>query len=261
MSDKDPFENHNGGCIAFGPDGYLYISLGDSGAADDPLKTGQNPSDWFASILRIDVDHPADGKAYGIPADNPARAVEGVRPLGPRGLLHRPAERLEVHLRPRRPARSGPATSARTATRWSTSSRTAATTAGASRKGSTRSSPSGGRRPTRRARSPRRWSSIPTARPPERPDDGKSITGGYVYRGKALPELAGVYVYGDFDTGRIWGLREQDGKAVVNAELIDRKREKKLNIAAFGEDPEGELYILAFDGRIHRFARQSDPSR
>ena len=71
VSAKDPFENHNGGCIAFGPDGYLYISLGDSGAADDPLTTGQNPTDWFGSILRIDVDHPADGKPYGIPKDNP----------------------------------------------------------------------------------------------------------------------------------------------------------------------------------------------
>jgi glucose/arabinose dehydrogenase len=73
VSDKDPFENHNGGCIGFGPDGFLYIALGDSGAAGDPLKTGQNPTDWWASILRIDVDHPSGGKAYGIPADNPAR--------------------------------------------------------------------------------------------------------------------------------------------------------------------------------------------
>ena len=52
MSEDDPFENHNGGTIAFGPDGYLYITLGDSGAADDPKSTGQNPKDWFASILR-----------------------------------------------------------------------------------------------------------------------------------------------------------------------------------------------------------------
>ena len=71
VSAKDPFSNHNGGCIAFGPDGYLYIALGDSGAADDPLTTGQNPKDFFASILRIDVDHPSDGKGYGIPSDNP----------------------------------------------------------------------------------------------------------------------------------------------------------------------------------------------
>ncbi len=73
VSAKDPFENHNGGTIAFGPDGYLYITLGDSGAADDPLLSGQNPRDWFASILRIDVDHPEGGKAYGIPKDNPAQ--------------------------------------------------------------------------------------------------------------------------------------------------------------------------------------------
>ena len=73
VSAEDPFENHNGGTIVFGPDGYLYITLGDSGAADDPLSSGQNPKDWFASILRIDVDHPADGKPYGIPADNPAK--------------------------------------------------------------------------------------------------------------------------------------------------------------------------------------------
>jgi hypothetical protein len=84
-------------------------------------------------------------------------------------------------------------------------------------------------------------------------DDGKSITGGYVYRGKALPELEGIYVYGDYDTGRVWGLREKDGKATINGELIDLKTSTKINIAAFGEDRAGELYILGFDGRIHGF--------
>ncbi len=83
---------------------------------------------------------------------------------------------------------------------------------------------------------------------------GKSITGGYVYRGERLPSLEGVYVVGDFETGRIWGLREQGGKAVEVTELIDLGSGPKLNIAAFGEDPAGELYIVAFDGRIHRFA-------
>ncbi len=68
---NDPYGNHNGGCIDFGPDGFLYISLGDSGAGGDPMSTGQNPTDWWGSILRIDVDHPANGKPYGIPADNP----------------------------------------------------------------------------------------------------------------------------------------------------------------------------------------------
>ena len=86
----------------------------------------------------------------------------------------------------------------------------------------------------------------------DRTDTGLSITGGYVYRGKALKDLVGVYIYADYDTGRIWGLREKDGKAVENGELIDLTRQKKLNISSFGEDAAGELYILAFDGRIHR---------
>jgi glucose/arabinose dehydrogenase len=260
VSDKDPFENHNGGCIAFGPDGYLYISLGDSGAGGDPLKTGQNPRDWFGSILRIDVDHPADGKAYGIPADNPARRSEAfahwapeVYCIGLRNVWKFTFDRLGgtlwagdvgqneyemVHI-----LRNGGNYG------WSIKE---------------------GFHPFE----PRRRLKTDTASPitpplveyphkptSERPDDGKSITGGYVYRGKALPELAGIYVYGDFDTGRIWGLREQKGKAVVNGEIIDRKRAKKLNIAAFGEDPEGELYILAFDGRIHRLTQPSGVSR
>ena len=95
---EDPFWNHNGGCIEFGPDGFLYISLGDSGAADDPLNSGQNPKDLFASILRIDVDHPADGKAYGIPADNPSKRDTMYAHWAARGLRHRIAERLEVHV-------------------------------------------------------------------------------------------------------------------------------------------------------------------
>ncbi len=112
VSADDPFENHNGGCIAFGPDGFLYITLGDSGAADDPLTTGQNPTDFFGSILRIDVDHPSGGKPYGIPKDNPFSRGGALCEVGARSLLHRPAERLEIHLRPqdRRPlgGRRGP---------------------------------------------------------------------------------------------------------------------------------------------------------
>ena len=87
--------------------------------------------------------------------------------------------------------------------------------------------------------------------PRDRKDDGKSITGGYVYRGKALPKLEGAYIYGDFDTGRVWSVQVA-GDKVENAELIDLKSQPKLAIAAFGEDADGELFILAFDGRIHK---------
>ncbi|MDR3637782.1 MAG: PQQ-dependent sugar dehydrogenase [Isosphaeraceae bacterium] len=253
-SDKDPFENHNGGCIAFGPDGYLYITLGDSGAADDPLTTGQNPKDWFGSILRIDVDHPSGGKAYGIPSDNPAKRggkfshwAPEVYCIGLRNVWKFTFDR-------------------QTGTLW-------AGDVGQNLWEMVHIIKNGGNygwsikesfhpfQPQRRQRADAASKisppivEYPHAPNAERKDDGKSITGGYVYRGKALPELYGLYVYGDFDTGRIWALREQDGKAVANGEIVDLRKSPKLNIAAFGEDPAGELYVLAFDGRLHKFVR------
>ena len=252
MSAPDPFGNHNGGCIAFGPDGFLYITLGDSGMADDPLSTGQNPTDFFGSIMRIDVDHHEPGKAYGYPKDNPhfrggsyARWAPEVYCIGLRNVWKFTFDKKTGDL-------------------W-------AGDVGQNLYEYVHLIKNGGNygwsikegfhpfQPMRRQKvDPAAKLSPPIVEYPHAPtadrkDDGKSITGGYVYRGKALPELAGVYVYGDFDTGRIWGLREQDGKAVVNAEIVDLKSNPKLNIAAFGEDRDGEPFILAFDGRIHRF--------
>lgn len=251
-SAKDPFGNHNGGCIAFGPDGYLYITLGDSGAADDPLTTGQNPTDWFGSILRIDVDHPSDGKAYGIPADNPAKQggkfshwAPEVYCIGLRNVWKFTFDR-------------------QTGTLW-------AGDVGQNLWEMVHIIKNGGNygwsikeafhpfQPQRRQRADAASKisppivEYPHAPNAQRKDDGKSITGGYAYRGKALPELSGLYVYGDYDTGRIWALREEDGKAAANGEIIDIRKNPKLNIAAFGEDPAGELYILNFNGgQIHK---------
>ena len=255
ISAPDPFGNHNGGCIAFGPDGFLYITLGDSGAADDPLSTGQNPTDFFGSIMRIDVDQRAAGKAYGFPKDNPhfrgggyAKWAPEVYCIGLRNVWKFTFDRKTGNL-------------------W-------AGDVGQNLYEMVHLIQNGGNygwsikegfhpfQPQRRQKvdaaakiSPPlvEYPHIPTA---DRKDDGKSITGGYVYRGAALPELDGVYVYGDFDTGRIWGLREQNGKAAAGAELIDLRKNPKLNIAAFGEDRAGEMYILAFDGRIHQFVRR-----
>jgi glucose/arabinose dehydrogenase len=255
VSEKDPFENHNGGCIGFGPDGYLYITLGDSGAADDPLSTGQNPTDWFGSILRIDVDHPSGGKPYGIPKDNPrnrggkyARWAPEVYCIGLRNVWKFSFDR-------------------RTGTLWAGDVgqnlwemvhviRNGGNYGWSIKEGLHPFQPQRRQKPDPAAPVSKPLAEYPHAPTRNRPDDGKSITGGHVYRGKALPELDGVYVYGDFETGRVWGLRESGGKAVANAELIDLRRGPRLNIAAFGEDPAGELYLLAFDGRIHRLVRR-----
>ena len=249
----DPYGNHNGGMITFGPDGYLYITLGDSGAADDPLTTGQDPSDWFGSILRVDVNRPGDGKPYGIPPDNP-------RLRDPRRFATWAPEVYCIGLR----------------NVWKFSFDRATGTLWAGDVGQNlwefvHVIENGGNygwsikegfhsfRPRQKKDSASPLSP-PLAEYPHSPnqgnsgrmDDGKSITGGYVYRGPDLPELAGIYVYGDYDTGRIWGLRAEGGKVVASGELIDRAREPRLNIASFGEDRLGKLYILAFDGRIYR---------
>ncbi len=256
VSEKDPFENHNGGCIAFGPDGYLYISLGDSGAADDPLLSGQNPSDWFASILRIDVDHPEGGKAYGIPKDNPRfRDSEKYSNWAP-----------EVYCIGLRNV-------------WKFTFDKKAGTLWAGDVGQNLweivhiiknggnygwSVKEGFHRFPRKQKVAVKTEDLSPAiaeyphgpnQEGGRKDVGQSITGGYVYRGKELPELDGVYVYGDFQSGRIWGLREKDGKATVNGEIVDISKQKPLNIAGFGEDAAGEMYILAFDGKIYKLAK------
>jgi glucose/arabinose dehydrogenase len=250
VSAEDPFENHNGGTIAFGPDGYLYITLGDGGLADDPLTTGQNPRDWFGSILRIDVDHPTGRKPYGIPVDNPAQRSKAFAHWAP-----------EVYC-----------IGLRNVWKFSFDRQTGELWAGdvgqnlwemvhrienggnygwSIREGFHPFQPQRRQRPDRAARIRPPIVEYPHGPTAERKDHGLSITGGYVYRGKSLPELAGVYVYGDYDSGRIWGLRSRDGKLIANGELIDVTKGPKLNIASFAEDPQGELLILAFDGRIH----------
>ena len=254
VSAKDPFENHNGGCILFGPDGFLYISLGDSGAANDPLKTGQNPKDWWASILRIDVDHPSEGKAYGIPGDNPklrdpskfGHWAPEVYCIGLRNVWKFSFDKLDgtlwagdvgqnlweiVHI-----IKNGGNYG------WSIKEGTHAF--------DTRMKPD-----TSGPLSPAIAEYPHTlGLDPNRKDTGQSITGGYVYRGKRVPELVGVYVYGDYQSGRIWGLREKDGKATVNGEIVDLGKSRPINIAAFGEDASGELYILGFDGKLHQLS-------
>jgi glucose/arabinose dehydrogenase len=259
VSAVDQWEKHNGGTIVFGPDGNLYITLGDGGAADDPMTSGQNPKDWFGSILRIDVDHPSGGKPYGIPADNPA--------LRSKAFSHWAPEVYCIGLR--------------NVWKFSFDRKTGELWAGdvgqnewemvhrienggnygwSIREGFHSFQPQRKQRPDRGSRIQPPIVEYSHHSTPEHPDSGISITGGYVYRGTKIPALAGVYVYGDFDSGRIWGLRYEKGKLIANAELVDLKRNPKLNIASFAEDSEGELYILAFDGKLHELIARSGSS-
>ncbi len=233
-----PNGGHNGGCLRFGPDGYLYIATGDGSGIADEFQTGQDLSDFFASILRIDVDHPDPGKPYGIPKDNPFVQTQGARPeIWAYGLrqpwkmsFDRATGELwagevgqdlwEMVLRLERGGNYG----------WSVTE---------------------GTHPFR----PERKRGPTPILPPvveHAHAEFRSITGGYVYRGTRLKELTGAYIYGDYDTGRVWALRCDGKKVSGHQELVDTP----LRIVAFGEDQAGEIYLVDFmGGQLHRLVR------
>lgn len=229
---------HNGASLQFGPDGRLYISTGDSEVPSppDPLNTGQDISDLLSSILRIDVDHEENGKAYAIPPDNPFLKTPQARPeiwafgfRNPWKISFDAKGRLwcgdvgwelweMIHLVQR-----------------------------------------GGNHG---------WSAYEASQPikPEtqRPEpiippvaahphtEAASITGGYVYHGTRFPELRDAYIYGDYETGKIWALWH-DGKQVTRREEIADTPHK---IVTFGQSEDGEVYWMNWekDTRIYRLA-------
>jgi glucose/arabinose dehydrogenase len=224
-----PFWNHDGGTICFGPDGYLYVALGDGGSANDPNKNGQNLNTLLAKILRIDVDRRADGKKYGIPRDNPFVGKPGAAPeIWAYGL--------------RNPWRM--AFDRQTGRLWAADvgqnlyEEIDIIVKGGNYGWSLRE----GLHPFGvKGSGPRKDLIEPIWE--YHHDIGKSMTGGVVYRGKRLPELVGSYLYGDYITGRIWALRYDDAKkrVIANRPL---HRTKEL-IFSFAEDEQGEVYFLA----------------
>jgi putative heme-binding domain-containing protein len=258
-------DGHNGGCLQFGPDGYLYISTGDGTDPNPPDKfnTGQDIRDLLSSILRIDVDHSANGKPYAIPHDNPFVKTPGARPevwaYGFRNPWRMSFDRAtgdlwvgdvgwelwEMVYRVRRGGNYG----------WSIME---------------------GRQPVR----PNSKHGPTPILPPSLDfphTEAASITGGYVYRGQRLKDLQGAYICGDWVTRKLWGTRferlDQAGKPVVakESEPLDRITWHKelaqttLRVVAFGEDNEGELYIVNYDdaGGIYQLVpndRRADTS-
>ncbi|HEX4130807.1 MAG TPA: PQQ-dependent sugar dehydrogenase [Pirellulales bacterium] len=235
-----PYWNHNGGTLAFGPDGYLYVGLGDGGKRDDPQRNGQNPAALLGSILRIDVDHQDSGKAYAIPKDNPFAGRSDAAPenysKGWRNIWRMSFDRATGAL-------------------W-------AADVGQDIWEEINVVQPGGNYGWNLRESMHRFGRDGSGPRPNlidpiweyHHDIGKSITGGYVYRGSKVPDLQGKYLYADYVTGRVWALAyDRETKRVIS------NREIAGNISpvmSFGEDQAGEVYFLTVQGRIFRFAEK-----
>ena len=237
LTEAQPASNHNGGQIAFGPDGYLYVGLGDGGGANDQFGHGQIRSTILGAILRIDVNTSGGGRAYGIPADNPYVGNS----LGYREEIY--AYGLRNPWRFSFDADTGRLFTADVG-------QNAYEEINLIEKGGNYgwNTMEGNHCFRPRQGCDRTGLTLPIA---EYAHNGqpKSVTGGYVYRGARAPTLTGKYIYADYVDGRIWALA-MDGETITNTELTDTR----LQIASFGEDEAGELYICAFDGLLYRFA-------
>jgi glucose/arabinose dehydrogenase len=240
-------DGHNGGDVAFGNDGMLYITSGDGTSDSDTNRTGQDVTKLLAKVLRIDVDHPEPGREYSVPRDNPFLDVKDVRPetwaYGFRNPwrihIDRPTGDIfvgqngqdlweQVYL-VEKGANYG----------WSVME---------------------GGHPfyLDRKRGP-----TPISKPLiDHPhSEMRSLTGGVVYRGKQLPELQGAYIYGDWSTGRIWGVKHLKGKITWHQELANTT----MQITGFGLDADGELLIADHGGnafyRLEANPREDKPAR
>jgi glucose/arabinose dehydrogenase len=229
-----PAANHNGGLLLFGPkDGDLYIGLGDGGGGNG--QNGQDLSTLLGKILRIDVDGPAGGPLYAVPPDNPFVDRPGARPeiwaLGVRNPWRFSFDRVtgdlwigDVGSATYEEVNFQPATSAGGENYgWDAMEGTTCRVEGGCD------------------------AFVPPVSGFDR-DEGCVVTGGYVYRGSAMPDLHGVYLFADYCSGRVWGLIRDTSSAWRRLGPV----ETGLRISSFGEDATGELYVVDIEGAIYR---------
>ncbi|MBX3071075.1 MAG: PQQ-dependent sugar dehydrogenase [Thermomicrobiales bacterium] len=239
LSVEQPASNHNGGMMAFGPDGYLYIGLGDGGSQGDPSGNGQNLGVLLGKILRLDMDSDPGEGGYLIPTDNPFTAVFSARgeiwATGLRNPWRFSFDRAtgdlwiadvgqnsyeEINVQP-------------------------AGIGGQNYGWSLAEGFSCYNDPQCESNSNLTWPVFAYGR-----DVGISVTGGYVYRGAGIPSLDGVYFFGDYGTGYIWLLASNGDGTYSASEPVPTE----LNISSFAEDANGELYVIDLNGSIYRIA-------
>ncbi|MEO1202710.1 MAG: PQQ-dependent sugar dehydrogenase, partial [Pseudomonadota bacterium] len=244
--DQD-FDNHNGGDIAFGPDGYLYIGLGDGGSGGDPRNRAQDTTRLLGSMLRIDVTGPAT--PYGIPSDNPFAPNPQCGPGG------NASDCPEIY-----------AWGLRNPWRWSFDVESGQLWLADVGQGSyeevnliERGGNYGWR--CREGRHDFNTSGCDSSYIDPVTEygrsDGNSITGGYVYRGSAIPELIGRYVFADYGSGRIWALEADGEGGFTNDELINTSS----GITSFGIGPDGELYVTDINASRIRMLVPAGPAQ
>ncbi len=231
---EQPYSNHNGGQIVFGPDGYLYIGMGDGGSAGDPQNFAQNMNTLLGKMLRVDVES-QPGRVIA-PADNPFRDRPGARPeiwaLGLRNPWRFSFDRATSDL-----WIADVGQNALEEINWQPASSRGGENYGWNRMEGTN---------CYRPGCDRTGLTLPVFEYGR--SEGCSVTGGFVYRGRQAPALRGMYLYGDYCSGRIWGL-ERVGDRWLNRLLLA----SGFSITTFGEDEAGEVYVAnAANGTIHR---------
>jgi glucose/arabinose dehydrogenase len=241
---EQPYSNHNGGQLAFGPDGYLYVGMGDGGSGGDPQGHGQNAGDLLGSLLRLDVS--AD-TGYAVPPDNPWADSSGARgevwSIGLRNPWRFSFDRSngdlyiadvgqnEIEEVDVSPAAGGGGRGANYG--WNIMEGNSCFSSGSC---------------------DRSGLVLPATQYTHA--DGCSVTGGYAYRGDAISSLQGTYFYADFCSGWVRSFRYVDGAAT------EQRSWPSLapggSVPSFGEDAKGELYVMSADGGVYKIvSRQS----
>lgn len=243
-----PFGNHNGGWLDFGPDGYLYIATGDGGSANDPKNLAQDMTSLLGKLLRLDV---SGETGYAIPSDNPYVSQKDVKPeivaLGLRNPWRCSFDREtgdfwigdvgqnaweEIHV-----VSKG---------EWSEKNfgwRLREGEIETPKKGVGGDKPANNEEP------------VYVYKHGQGPTEGLSVTGGYVYRGSKIPDMKGRYIFADYQNPRIWSFEMEGGKAGKFTDHTSELQPEngRINlISSFGEDAEGEVYLVDHSGPIYR---------